>query len=286
MRLLLNGVRALEKVLKIGFIDFANCLPVLLPITTGRVSLISDAEIVLGNPQQLNKLMASDELDVASVSLFYYLQQKERLELFKTVSISSFSPVGSVELYSKIPLAELGGKTIQVPKSSATSINMMRVLLLEEYGVKPNLIECDEPDCFDINTDAALVIGDRALLIEDDWALKRPIKMDLASWWFNLTKLPAVFGVWVYKKTLAQTNSSDIANLGRIFDRAKELGLGDLMPEVLGEATLRFGGKLDEARLLRYYKQELNFDFQTSHLDAIGHYSQLCSKYELLPAGN
>jgi chorismate dehydratase len=277
---------ALEKISKIGFIDFANCLPVLLPITTGRVSLTSDAEIVLGNPQQLNKLMASDELDVASVSLFYYLQQKERLELFKTVSISSFSPVGSVELYSKIPLCELGGKTIQVPKSSATSINMMRVLLLEDYGVKPNLVECDEPDCFDINTEAALVIGDRALLIEDDWASKGPIKMDLASWWFNLTKLPAVFGVWVYKRKLGQSNPVEIENLGRIFNKAKELGLGDLMPEVLSEAALRFGGKLDESRLLRYYKQELNFDFQSSHLDAIGHYSQLCSKYGLLPAGN
>ena len=258
----------------------------LLPITTGRVLLEPDAEIVLGNPQQLNKLMADDQLDVASVSLFYYLQQKEQLELFKTISISSFSPVGSVELYSKIPLCELGGKTVQVPKSSATSINMMRVLLFEEYGIKPNLVECDEPDCFDVDTDAALVIGDRALLIEEDWALKRPIKMDLASWWFNLTKLPAVFGVWVYKKTPGQANSLDIESLGETFKRAKELGLGDLMPDVLGEAAHRLGGKVDEARLLRYFKQELNFEFQNSHLEAIGHYSQLCSKYELLPAGN
>ena len=277
---------ALEKISKIGFIDFANCLPVLLPITTGRVALTPGAEIVLGNPQELNKLMASDELDAASVSLFYYLQQKERLELFKTVSISSFSPVGSVELYSKIPLRDLDGKTIQVPKSSATSINMMRVLLLEEYGVKPNLVECDEPDCFDINAEAALVIGDRALLVEEAWALKKPIKTDLASWWFNLTKLPAVFGVWVYKKRLEQNHFTEIENLERIFKEAKELGLGDLMSEVLAEAALRFGGRLDEERLLRYYKQELNFDFQSTHLDAIGHYGQLCGKYGLLPAGN
>jgi len=274
----------MEQIKKIGLIDFANCLPVLLPILKKRIPI--DFEIVLGNPQQLNKLMAQGELDAASVSLFYYLEQQERLSLFKTLSISSFSPVGSVELYSKIPLQDLDEKTIQVPKSSATSINMMRVLLLEEFGAKPNLIEKEEPDCFDLDTDAALVIGDRALLIEDDWQAKRPIKTDLASWWFSWTKLPAVFGVWVYKKSLEPDNLQILENLAETFAQATKLGLGELMPEVVSEAAKRFSGALDEARLLRYYKEELNFDFTAAHLEAIEHYAKLCCKYELLPAGN
>lgn len=274
----------MKTISKIGLIDFANCLPVLLPITTKRVTI--DSEIVLGNPQELNKLMANDELDAASVSLFYYLEQKDRLELFKTISISSYSPVGSVELYSKIPLCDLDRKTIQVPKSSATSVNMMRVLLLEEFGVKPNLEEVNDPDCFDVNTDAALVIGDRALLVEDEWALKGPIKIDLASWWFNWTKLPAVFGVWVYKKSLLAEVSSETDSLGHLFASAKELGLNELISEVIDQASLRFCGKVSRDRLFRYYTKELNFDFSSLHLDAIEHYSKLCAKHGLLEARN
>ncbi|MCW5823351.1 MAG: menaquinone biosynthesis protein [Cyanobacteria bacterium TGS_CYA1] len=269
----------MKTISKIGLIDFANCLPVLLPITTKRVDF--NFELVLGNPQQLNRLMANDELDAASVSLFYYLDQKERLELFKTISISSFSPVGSVELYSKIPVEDLDGKTIQVPKSSATSINMMRMLLLEEFGAKPDLEEMEEPDCFDLNCDAALVIGDRALLVEEEWASKRPIKIDLASWWFNWTKLPAVFGVWVYKKSLEAENSTKIDSLAKTFACARDLGLTDLIDNVIKEAAGRFEGKVDEARLLRYYTKELNFDFSSLHQDAIDHYARLCRKYDL-----
>lgn len=273
----------MKSISKIGLIDFANCLPVLLPIIKKRLEF--DFELVLGSPQQLNRLMANGELDAASVSLFYYLEQRERLELIKTISISSFSPVGSVELYSKLPIGELDGRTIQVPKSSATSVNMMRVLLLEEFGVKPHLVEMDEPDCFDLNADAALVIGDRALLVEDDWTAKGPIKIDLASWWFNWTKLPAVFGVWVLKKSLQDLDSKESGDLSNAFAKARDIGLGELMHDVIAEAKLRFGGKLDETRLLRYYKRELNFDFSVLHLESIDFYSNLCHKYDLLNGG-
>lgn len=270
--------------LKIGFIDFVNCLPVLLPISSGRVQV--EGELVTGNPQELNKLMDDGELDISSVSLFYYLQKQEKLGLFMDVSISSLGEVGSVELYSKTDLAQLEGKTIQVPRSSATSINMLKILLLEEFGVKPILIEVDNPDCLDPACQAALVIGDRALLVEDEWAEKGLLKVDIAAWWVRLIKLPAVFGVWVYRKELEKKSPEKIKELTEALSLARRLGLRDLMPEVLDKAYGRLGRKVEEARLLRYFEHELNFDFSTRHLSSIEFYRRLCCQYGLLPAGN
>ncbi len=270
--------------LKIGFIDFVNTLPILLPILEGHVQI--EGELVTGNPQELNKLMEKGDLDISSVSLFYYLQKQEKLGLFMDVSISSCGEVGSVELYSKIDPAKLDGKVIQVPRSSATSINMLKILLLEECGAKPILIEVDNPDCLDPACQAALVIGDRALLVEAEWAAKGLIKKDLAAWWVQHIKLPAVFGVWVYKKELEKNCPEKIREMTETLNRARRLGLRDLVPDVVEKAYGRLGGKVDEARLLRYFERELNFDFSSRHLSSVENYKRLCYQYGLLTAGN
>ena len=63
----------------------------------------------------------------------------------------------SVLLFSRVPLAELDGRAVALSAASATSVQLLRVLLETHRGVTPQYVQESE------GADAVLWIGDRAL---------------------------------------------------------------------------------------------------------------------------
>jgi predicted solute-binding protein len=187
------------------------------------------------------------ELDVSAMSSFFYLQKQKELSLVPNISISCLGPVGSVLFFSKEEPAKLNGKIIQTSSSSATSVNLLSVLLAEQFGVRPKFIASPEPDLDKPEVAAALLIGDQALSLE--WRQERPFEFD------------------------------------RIADalvHAKNLGLGRRFNEIIDEAAKRSG--LARGELTIYYKRQLNFDFTERHAAGLDLYRKLCEKHGLLKA--
>ena len=261
---------------RIGQINFINCLPLVLPIASGAVSLAGST--TMGTPAQLNQQLARGELDLASVSSYFYLSQAN-LELVPDLSISSDGPVGSVLFFSRSEGKGLHRKKVQVPEASATSVNLLRVLLAEYYGAYCQMVPAPAPNMDDPEFDGALVFGDRALLVDADWS-RRFNRLDLGEWWQRTAGGPMVFGVWAVRKEFVAQKQEQYVQSAAGLKAAKALGLGSMLEEVIQEGQQRTG--LDRERLRRYYKDELNFELTHRHRDSLELYAALCMKHRLL----
>jgi chorismate dehydratase len=260
---------------RFGQISFINSLPIVLPLERGKVSL--DAEFFCKEPGELNAAIQANQLDVSAVSSFYYLQNNS-LVLIPGVSISCLNEVGSVLLFSKRDPQLLKDSTILVPKTSATSVALLKILLAEKYGASPRLItqltEHDGNGC-----DAACLFGDDALASDAAWS-KNYQRYDLGSWWRELTGLPMVFAVWVATQNWSNSHPQSIDTISSALQESAHIGLAEMFNDVLSEANHR--SKIHTARLTKYYKEQLNYDLGQEHLKALETFRELCVKHKLL----
>ncbi len=275
---------------RLGLINYINSLPFVLPIVQGHVKV--NAQIFLKEPAGLNALYASQELELGMISLFSFLKLAN-LTLMPGISIASRGPVGSVLFFSKLTLDSQKPLRIAVPAASATAVNLLLLLLLEHTGQKPLLFVAENPDISNPAVDAALIIGDRALLVDEEWS-KHYQRHDLGQWWHDTYKLPAVFAVFaarqIWHDESAETVRSANTNNGHQHKylgeqinasliSAASLGLTDYFPLVLNEAQSKTG--LPVSRLMQYFNQELDYSLSAEHITAVKKYELLCRQYDL-----
>lgn len=261
---------------RLGQISFANCLPITLPIE--RQHVVLDAEIVFAPPSRLNQLFQDGELELGSMSSFYFLCN-DRFTLCPDLSISCRGPVGSVLLFAKCDPASLSRGTVVASSQSATSINLIKILFAEHFGNWPQIVTDERPDLELNEFDGALVIGDRALEVDNDWS-QRYVRIDVGAWWWERYRVPMVFGVWAARADWVDANHYRFAEISRALRTAKMLGLTRRWKDTLFEANRRTG--LSLSRLERYYREELDFDFDKEHSEGLALYQSLLRKYNLI----
>jgi chorismate dehydratase len=264
---------------KFGQINFINCLPLTLGLLSN--SKHDKVDFVLDTPAVLNGLFSSGQLDMGSMSSYFFLENDD-FELVPNVSISSKGAVGSVLFFADREPEKLAGQCIAVTSASATSINLLKILFNEEYGFSPEFEVLDRPEISSTRA-GALVIGDAALNADSVWS-RDFVRIDLGSWWFSLFALPMVFGVWAVRKDWVASNQSEFSLVCSELRRWFDLGLSVNFEAVLEEAARRTG--LPKARLEQYYRQELNFDLGEDHKRGLALYESLCRKHGLLKAAD
>jgi chorismate dehydratase len=262
---------------RFGQINFINCLPMTLGLLSN--SEHDQVDFVLDTPAELNRLFSSGQLDMGSMSSYFFLENDD-FELVPDVSISSTGAVGSVLFFADREPEKLADQCIAVTSASATSINLLKILFNEEYGFSPRFEVLDRPEISSTRA-GALVIGDAALKADSDWS-RDFVRIDLGSWWYSLFALPMVFGVWAVRKDWVARNQSEFQLVCSELRRWFDLGLSVNFEAVLDEAARRTG--LPKARLEQYYRQELNFDLGDDHKRGLALYESLCRKHGLLKA--
>src|SRR5262249_46367618 len=151
----------------------ANMAPVFF-----RVDL--EYEEVIGVPTDLNRQLVAGELDIAPISSIEYARHADSLRLLPRLCVSSEGAVDSIQLISRVPLAEI--RTVAVTPESATSVVLTKVLLPDADHVP-----------LGEEAEAKLLIGDAALTS----AFEDPTPHhDLGRLWLERTGLPMVFAVW------------------------------------------------------------------------------------------
>ncbi|HEY4734852.1 MAG TPA: menaquinone biosynthesis protein [Gemmatimonadaceae bacterium] len=214
--------------MKIGRIPYINCYPVYGALDRGIVRL--DADLVDGVPTDLNRRMASGDLDISVVSAVEYARDSQRYLLLPDLAISCDGPVRSVMLFSRRPATELTARNVLVSRSSMTSVALLELLFENVWHSTPRFIpgdaeirdvaEADSPD-----VDARLVIGDAALVLGSNHRERYPHVYDLGDTWKQWTGQPFVFAVWVAQRTMA-VKEALLAHAGLIASR--DWGLGHL----------------------------------------------------------
>ncbi len=269
--------KQIEKTLpRIGQIHFSNCLPINLPIKNGTVEM--QGQFIDRVPNDLNKLIMAGELDVSAVSLFCYLNSQD-LTLVPGLSVASLGPVGSVLFFYEGDLKDLGSEPLLVPDSSATSINLLSIILHDETGSIPDFVREKRPDIEKSPARGALIIGDDALKVDGRWSSKYN-RIDLGKWWHDRYNLPMVFGVWAARAEFASQNPDLYAEIVNGLNQARDIGLSQMLEEVVDEASKHM--LIDKSRVRKYFLEELDYNLGDEHRRSIDLYRRRCEELSLL----
>ncbi|ANE47972.1 ABC transporter substrate-binding protein [Paenibacillus swuensis] len=261
--------------IRIGRIQYTNAWPIFYHLqqeTSGeRIELISKV------PSELNHSLSEGLLDVSAISSFAYGLNDERYVLLPDLSVSSNGKVGSIFLFMKKSLNEVRNGSIAFTTASATSVNLLRIIMEKFLGGKPRYITA-APDLESMlkEADAALLIGDDA--IRAAWSEHPYEVMDLGQAWKEHTGLGMTFAVWAVRRAYAEDRPETVRAIYEAFQRSKQRSMADLGP-VTKEACLRIGGT--ENFWNRYFSG-LNYDFGQSQWNGLQLYFEYAKELGLI----
>ena len=262
--------------LKIGQIDYANCTP-LFQVLRDRFPC-SGYEFVTGVPAELNRMLLNGEVDVCPSSSIEYAYHPDRYKILPQLSISSIGAVASVLLFSNVPVEQLDGCKILLSAESATSVNLLKILLGQRFGCS-----CD----FEVAPPGATVAGSdsAALLLIGDSALRYSsgksdlFVYDLGEMWYEWTGLPFVFALWLCRVEVAETVK--LRRLAGRLIQAKELVPGCLEQLALSSKEAGWMGK---DRLLSYWRDNISYDLDDRAQAGLVLYFTKCFEFGLIEA--
>lgn len=261
--------------LRIGRIAYLNVAPYFHYLEQQGFA----GEVVAGVPSELNRMLAAGTIDACPSSSYEYGLHAEDYLLLPGQSISSFGPVRSVLLFTPGPLNEQAGSEIIVTGESATSINLLQVLLKEFCGwgeIVTKVPEGEVEACLE-KGQSVLLIGDRALAA----ARNGPPGMqatDLGALWYHFTGLPFVFALWILRKEAVERAPVDVSSLASQLRASRDHAFKHL-PEMACQLSEQTGFP---TVCLEEYWRSMSYDLSEGHLEGLRLYFTLCHKHGLL----
>ena len=179
---------------RLGAVGYLNARPLVYGLDIApRFDLRYDI------PSECSRLLHEGAIDVGLIPSIEYMRGGP-YRIVPDLAIASRGPVASVALYTTKPMPDV--RSIAMDTSSRTSVALVAVLCQRLFRIAP-AIEAREPDLPAMLThcDAALIIGDNALLLDhtksEVGGLKSEIeKIDLGEAWQTMTGLPFVYAFW------------------------------------------------------------------------------------------
>ncbi|MFC3745844.1 menaquinone biosynthetic enzyme MqnA/MqnD family protein [Paenibacillus sp. GCM10012306] len=260
----------------IGKISYTNSWPVFHNFHPS--SLKHPAVMVSEVPAVLNQGMSEGSIHVGALSSFAYAEASDRLLLLPDLSVSSNGPVRSILLFSRKPLEEIGHGTIAVTNTSATSVNLLKIIMQKAIGGSPQYISAEpDLDAMMEQADACLLIGDNA--IKASWQNEGYLVTDLGEFWKKWTGLGMTFAVWAVNRDAARNKFDAVAEIAEAFAESKRRGVRDLAP-IVSEAIRAVGGT--EAYWYGYFRN-LCYDFEERQQEGLNLYFRYAYEMGLLP---
>jgi chorismate dehydratase len=184
---------------RVSVVSYLNTVPLVWGMLHGGQRGLFDLSFAL--PSECADRLADGRADIGIVPSVELNCQK--LGIIRGTGIACRGPVRSILLISKVPFPEI--RTFATDSSSRTSVALSRIILARKYGVEPQLFS-QVPHIARMleHRDAALVIGDAALLL-DPATLPFHV-LDLGDEWTRMTGLPMVFAVWAARAELPRQN--------------------------------------------------------------------------------
>ena len=228
----------------IGRVSFINCEPLFH-------GLDDSWDVLPAPPSWLTGHLLRRDCILAPIPAADYAKNSAELVLIPDLAISSRGEVGSVLLFSSMPLESMN--SIALPSDSASSVALLKHLV-SKRGLNPAYVEMG-PDLDGMlsSCDGCLLIGDRAL--EGARAHPELVKMDLGSEWLNVTGHPMVFGVFAARR------DSNVELIKSAYDALiSRLEAFENNTDVRNEVILVSGVKSAQSseRLERYFGEVIN----------------------------
>lgn len=238
----------------IGRISYTNAWPLYYYVNPQLLD--TPAEMLAAVPSVLNEGMKNGDIHIGALSSFAYAEAADKLQLIPDLSVSANGAVKSILLFSRVPVKDLKNATIALTNTSATSVNLLRILMEKAMGVTPEY-KSMEPDLDTMmeQADAALLIGDNA--IKASWYNREYVVTDLGEWWKEWTGCSMTFAVCAVNRNAASDHPEAMSEIASMFRDSKQRSLRDLRP-IVNEAVSLIGGT---ELYWRGYFNNLCYDF-------------------------
>lgn len=209
---------------RIGMVNYINVAPIheKWKATVRR----DDWQLVEAPPAVLNKKLADGEVDLGFVSSYEYGAHPEKYKILSGLSISANGPVGSVFLFSHLPMDQLDKARVLLSSQSETSVSLVKIILEKFYKVRPQYETGDVLSTKHKDFKAVLAIGDDALRLVDSSVYL--YEFDLGDIWKRETGLPFVFAVCAVREEFCAEHPEKLVDIHRELLRCRDEGKNDL----------------------------------------------------------
>lgn len=251
---------------RLGAVTYLNARPLVYGLSTDADRLTIRFDV----PSTCSALLHDRAIDVGLIPSIEYLHRPD-YAIVPGIAVASDGPVASVALFTARPVSSI--RTIAADTSSRTSVMLLRILCARRFQIEAELhpMSPDLPAMLDRH-DAALVIGDAALLV--DHAALGVRKVDFGEEWRALTGLPFVYAFWAGWP--GALGPDDVARL----QEAKERGVADLE----GVARAYFGDDDERVRVgTRYLRENVRFELGEAELEGLRRFFEYAAELGFVP---
>lgn len=254
--------------MKIGAVSYLNTKPLVYEMAHAR----PDVDLIFDLPSRLADRLASGDLDVALIPAIEAVGKPD-YTVVSNACIGCRGPVWSVKLLSKVPFRTI--RTLALDEGSRTSVALVRILLKRIHQVEPDVSPFPIGHRLEeLQTDAALIIGDRAMT---DRFPAHPFQWDLGEAWTAWTGTPFVFAVWT------AATREPTSWLEPLLERARDAGLANLESIAQLEAP-RYRLTVDAC--LGYLRDHLHFHLGQAERRGLQRFLTEAAKLNLLPSAS
>ena len=248
---------------RIGMVNYINTAP-LYEVWRQTVHR-ADWQVTEASPAVLNRMLHANELDLGFVSSHEYALHPDQYRIMSDLSISATGPVGSVFLFSELPIASLDNQLVLLSSQSQTSVSLVKIILEEFYQIRPRYLvgllaeigaEAEKPV-------AVLAIGDEALRLAGEG--RYPLRLDLGEAWQARTGLPFVFALWAVREDFCRAAPDTVLAIHLELQHCLRQG-----KERLREISATVAGRIpmDEEACYRYL-QGIEYDLGREKQEAL-----------------
>lgn len=243
-------------VVRLGAVGYLNARPLVYGLDSDpRFAVRYDL------PSTCARLLHEGAIDLGLIPSIEYLRGPRPYSIVPGPAVVSRGPVASVALYTRRDPRDI--RTVAMDTSSRTSVALATVLLRRVFNAAPQAMDMAPAlEAMLARADAALVIGDVALLLDHDAAGVQ--KIDLGELWTKSTGLPFVYAFWAgHPDALTPENAARLV-------RARDEGIVHI-DEI---AAVYFDG--DAARqgiARRYLRDNIHYALETDALSLFYRYA-------------
>jgi chorismate dehydratase len=270
---------------RVSVVHYLNTVPLVWGLLRGEQR--GKFELHFTSPARCADAVAEGRAEVGIIPSIE-LQRVPGLVVIPGVSISSLGAVRSVALFSKKPIESV--ESIQLDRSSRTSVALLTILLRTFYGISPRMSSAEpDGDAMLGSADAALLIGDAALAYRErdpgegepssgserqTGGPRRNLKVyDLGAEWKRFTGLPFVYAVWA-GPAAGRLVAAD-------FQRSRDYGLAHV-DELAAEYGPRHGMAPAAAKI--YVTESIDYNLTEEHRKGLRLFHELAHGAGLIPA--
>lgn len=222
-------------------IPYANAAPF--------YALWNDAPFAVRNlpPRELGREAEAGGVDLGLMAVGDFLRLRDRFELLAPMGVAARGAVQSVLLFSRRPAGALAGANISVSPETSTSIRLLRLLLDARRGLEGvRYIRGLDPG----QSDALLVIGDRAMRMRSRPPEGFSHLLDLGADWLEWTGLSFVYAVWAVRTALEPALKRELAGF---LDASLAAGLANLSEVARAQTEPGWTPEETESYLRRFH---------------------------------